>query len=122
MKIIKYVLASVLLVNCGNLLVKYGLQNFSFQFSALLLSYANLFMNPFIFFGFMATATSSVFWLAALSKADLSYAYPMISIGYVITAVAAWIFFQENLSLIRITGICIICSGVFLMSKSEVKK
>lgn len=122
MKIFKYVLTSVLLINLGNLLVKYGLQQSSFQFNALVSSYIILFTNPFILVGFMATGLSSVFWLAALSKADLSYAYPMISIGYVITAITAWIFFQENLTLIRLAGILIICSGVFLMSKSEVKK
>lgn len=122
MKAFKYILASVLLVNAGNILVKYGLQHTSFQFNALLSSYISLFMNPFILLGFMATGISSIFWLSALSRADLSYAYPMISMGYVITAVAAWLFFQENLTLIRMTGIFIICSGVFLMSKSEVKK
>lgn len=122
MKTFKYILASVLLVNGGNLMVKYGLQHTSFKFSALLSSYINLFMNPFILFGFIAIASSSIFWLATLSKAELSYAYPMISIGYIITAVAAWIFFQENLTLVRLAGIFIICTGVFLMSKSEVKK
>lgn len=122
MKAFKYVLASVLLVNVGNLLAKYGLQHTSFQFNALLLSYISIFTNPFILFGMMATGISSIFWLSALSRADLSYAYPMISMGYIITAVAAWLFFQENLTIIRLAGIFIICSGVFLMSKTEVKK
>lgn len=122
MKALKYILASVLLVNGGNLMVKYGLQHTSFEFNALLSSYIHLFMNPFILLGFIAVASSSIFWLAAISKAELSFAYPMISIGYIITAVAAWIFFQENLTIIRLAGIFIICSGVFLMSKSGVKK
>jgi len=122
MKAFKYILASVILVNGGNLMVKYGLQSSSIKFSALISSYIGLFMNPFILFGFIAVASSSIFWLAALSKADLSYAYPMISMGYVITAVAAWLFFKENLTFLRMAGILIICSGVFIMSRSDVKK
>lgn len=122
MRAIKYILASVLLVNLGNLMAKYGLQHYPFQFDSILTSYVNLFTDPFILIGLMAVGTSSIFWLAALSKADLSYAYPMISIGYIITAVASWIFFKENLTLVRMAGIFVICSGVFLMSKSEVKK
>ncbi len=122
MKALKYILASVLLVNLGNLVAKYGLQQTGFSSSALISSYIGFFTNPFILLGLMAVGTSSIFWLAALSKADLSYAYPMISIGYIITAVASWIFFKENLTLIRMAGIFVICSGVFLMSRSEVKK
>jgi len=122
MKAFRYILASIILVNSGNLLVKYGLQNFSFQLSALLSNYVQLFMNPFILFGFTATALSSLFWISALSRADLSYVYPMISLGYVVTAVLAWVFFQENLTFVRMMGIFTICSGVFLMSRSEGKK
>lgn len=122
MKAFKYILASVIFVNVGNLVVKYGLQQTPFQFNALLSSYISIFTNPLIFFGMIAVGISSVFWLTALSRADLSYAYPMISMGYIITAIASWLFLQENLSLVRFTGILVICSGVFLMSKSEGKK
>ncbi len=122
MRAIKYILASVLLVNTGNIIAKYGLQRYPFQFDAVLTSYVNLFTSPFILLGLAAVGISSIFWLAALSKSDLSYAYPMISIGYIITAVASWIFFKENLTMMRMAGIFIICSGVFLMSKSEAKR
>jgi multidrug transporter EmrE-like cation transporter len=122
MRAIKYILASVLLVNLGNLVAKYGLQQTSFSSSALISSYIGFFTNPFILLGLASVGISSIFWLAALSKADLSYAYPMISIGYIITAIASWIFFKENLTIIRMAGIFIICSGVFLMSRSDVKK
>lgn len=122
MKAIKYILASVLLVNIGNLTVKYGLQHYAFKFDSILTSYAGLFTNPFVLLGVMSIGMSSVFWLAALSKAELSYAYPMISMGYIITAVASWMFFEENLTIARMAGIFIICSGVFLMSRSDAKK
>lgn len=122
MKAFKYILASVILIDAGNLMIKYGLQNTPVKFSSLISSYISLFMNPLIFFGFMAVGLSSIFWLAAISKAELSYAYPMISIGYVVIAVASFILFKEHISITRWVGISIICSGVFLMSKSGVEK
>ena len=122
MKIFKYVLASVILVDTGQIMVKYGLNNSSINFSNLISSYISLFLNPFIFFGFMAVGLSSIFWLAALSKADLSYAYPMISMGYIVIAIASMIIFKEHISMARWIGIGVICSGVFLMSRSGVKK
>ena len=122
MKSFKYILASVLLVNLGNLLVKYGLNKSPFQFSEALSSLSLIYTSPFVLFGLLAIGTSSLFWLAALSRADLSYAYPMISMGYVITALLAWFFFDENLTLLRMAGIFVICSGVFLMSRSEVRR
>lgn len=122
MKIFKYVLASVILVDAGQIMVKYGLNNSSINFSDLLSSYISLFLNPFIFFGFMAVGLSSIFWLAALSKADLSYTYPMISIGYIVIAIASMVIFKEHISVTRWIGIGVICSGVFLMSKSGVEK
>jgi len=126
MKALKYILASVILVNVGNFLVKYGfeygLKDFAFRSSDLISGYTAVFTTPFIVLGILSTGISSIFWLAALSKADLSYAYPMISIGYITTAVMSWLFFNENLTMIRLSGICIICIGVFLMSKSEGKK
>ncbi len=123
MKAFKYILASVILVDTGNLLVKYGLHQTPFKLgSSIISSYIGIFLNPLIVLGFLATALSSIFWLAALSRSELSYAYPMISIGYIVIALASWLLFGEDLNWTRWLGIFIICGGVFLMSRSGDKK
>ena len=49
---------------------------------------------------------------------QVSYAYPMLSIGYVVNAIAAYYFFGKSLSVIRVTGIFIIIAGVYLISQT----
>jgi len=61
---------------------------------------------------------SVVFWILALSRVDVSIAYPMLSIGYIVTAMAGWLLFAESLSVTRVAGIFIIIAGVWLVARS----
>jgi multidrug transporter EmrE-like cation transporter len=56
--------------------------------------------------------------VVALSKVPVSIAYPMLSIGYVVNAVAAHYLLGEGLSAMRMTGIGVIIVGVFLVARS----
>ena len=49
---------------------------------------------------------------------EVSFAYPMLFVGYIVNAVAGYYLFQENLSLTRITGILIICVGAYFVTRS----
>jgi multidrug transporter EmrE-like cation transporter len=53
-----------------------------------------------------------------LARVEVSVAYPMLSVGYVVNALAAWWLFGENLSAARIAGIGIILLGVWLVARS----
>ena len=57
-------------------------------------------------------------WLVVLSKVDVSFAYPFLSIGYVISAVVGYFVFHEAVTPVRIAGIVVICIGVILISRS----
>lgn len=61
---------------------------------------------------------SIALWLVVLSKVDVSYAYPFLSIGYVLSAIAGYFLFSEHITPIRIAGIVVICIGVILISRS----
>ena len=61
---------------------------------------------------------SVVVWIMALSRVQVSIAYPMLSIGYVVNAVAAWFLFGEALTVQRLVGIGFIVIGVFLVARS----
>lgn len=61
----------------------------------------------------------SVFvWIIGLSRVDVTIAYPMLSLGYVINAVLAWYLFGEVLSMQRIIGITVILIGVWILARS----
>ena len=74
--------------------------------------------NPWVWAGLGAYVVSVAMWILVLSRVEVSYAYPMVSLGYVMTAVAAKVGWQEELSLTRMVGIGVICLGVFLVAKS----
>ena len=63
-------------------------------------------------------AISVVIWILALSRVQVSIAYPMISLGYVVGAVAAWWFFNEALNPTKMIGIGVIILGVVIISRA----
>jgi multidrug transporter EmrE-like cation transporter len=75
--------------------------------------------NPPIITGLFMYVASVVVWLLVLSRVQVSFAYPMLSIGYVVNALAANYFFGEPLTSLRVMGIFIIISGVYLVAQSN---
>ena len=75
-------------------------------------------IEPHILGGLACYGISVVVWVIALSRVPVSIAYPMLSIGYVVNAVAAWYLLGEALTPLRLTGIGIIIAGVFLVARS----
>ena len=78
-----------------------------------------LLLNLPIIAGLGCYVLSVVFWILALSRVEVSVAYPMLSLGYVVNALAAWWLFDENLSGTRIAGIGVILVGVWLVARSS---
>lgn len=70
--------------------------------------------------GMVCYAASVCVWLAALSKAPVSTAYPMLSLGYVVVAGVSVLWLGETLSSAKVLGIALICVGVVLVSRSSV--
>jgi multidrug transporter EmrE-like cation transporter len=64
-------------------------------------------------------ALSVVVWILALVRVEVSVAYPMLSLGYVVNAVAAWWLFNESLSGARVAGIAVILVGVWLVARTS---
>ncbi len=75
-------------------------------------------INPPILGGLVCYAISVVVWILALSRVEVSVAYPMLSIGYVVNAVAAWMLFGEDLTTARLAGIGVIIVGVWLVARN----
>lgn len=74
--------------------------------------------SPPILGGIGCYVVSVVVWILALSRVEVSIAYPMLSVGYVVNAVAAWYLFGEAVTLMRLLGIGIIILGVFIVARS----
>jgi multidrug transporter EmrE-like cation transporter len=70
--------------------------------------------------GMVCYAASVCVWLAALAKAPVSTAYPMLSLGYVVVAAVSVIWLGEGMPPAKVLGIALICAGVILVSRSTV--
>jgi multidrug transporter EmrE-like cation transporter len=77
-----------------------------------------LMKSPPFWGGMVCYGLSVCVWIAALTKAPVSTAYPMLSLGYVVVAVAAVAWLGESLTPAKIIGIALICVGVVLVSRS----
>ena len=74
--------------------------------------------EPHILGGLICYVISVVVWIMALSRVEVSIAYPLLSIGYVVNAIAAWYLFGEAVSVPRLVGIGIIIVGVYIVTRS----
>lgn len=115
------ILFSVLINAAAQLALKAGMNRigyFEFAWANAVPIGLKVLASPFVLLGVTAYIVSVAVWLLVLSRVEVGYAYPMISLGYVVNAVAGYYLFQESLSAMRIAGILVIVLGVYLVSRS----
>lgn len=115
------VMSGVLLNAAAQLLLKAGTNavgNFAFSVHNIAPIGWRLATEPHIVGGISCYVVSVVVWILALSRVEVSIAYPMLSVGYVVNALAAWYLFGEAVTLTRLAGIGIIIVGVFVVARS----
>lgn len=72
--------------------------------------------DPFIFSGLVAAFIASLFWMAAMTKFDVSFAYPLITAGLTfITVFFAIVILNEPVSINKVIGVLLIMGGVLIM-------
>lgn len=119
--VIVLLVAGICLSVVGELLLKHGMNRFGpldLSPPTLIPTLFRVFTQPPILLGFVFVFGASIFWLAVISRVHLSYAYPLLAFGYVVTALLARVLFNEPISLVRWAGILVICVGVVLVSRS----
>jgi len=112
---------SVTLAICGQLSLKNGMLKIGFislDMNNLPTILLKALLSPFILLGLFLFFISALSWLVVLSRVELSWAHPMVAIGYIITVFLSWLLFKENVTLIRIIGCLTIALGVILISRS----
>ncbi len=114
------ILACVVIGTTVQILLKFGMNHvgtFAFSTHNIIPIAVKIICSPFILLGIICYAMSLIVWLLVLSRAEVSYAYPLLSVGYVITAIAAYYLFGDSLTVIRIIGIGLIILGVVCITR-----
>lgn len=115
------ILSSVFLSAGGQLLFKAAMN----EFGVLELSIPALFRllsNPLLLLGLAVFFISAILWLVALLRADLSFAVPFLSLAYILVLLGSVALFQENISLLRLSGFAVIILGLFIIARGEQRK
>jgi drug/metabolite transporter (DMT)-like permease len=121
--IITYLLvfASVIFVVIGQILLKYGMMNMgqiSLTRDSILLFLENTVSSPLIICGFALYLISSLIWLIAISREELSFVQPLTATSYILILLFSRLLFNENVSPLRISGVLLVSVGVFLVARS----
>ncbi|MDR0638295.1 MAG: EamA family transporter [Spirochaetaceae bacterium] len=117
---IPLVLGSVSLNAVAQVLMRQGMLQVgkvSFHLHGLLKILPVMLSNAYLWLAFCCYILSILLWMTVLSRMEVSFAYAFSSLGFVLTTVMGALLLKEQISLIRITGICIICVGVIIVAK-----
>ncbi len=112
------ILLSVSLGAIGQVLLKVGANKLGFlSFNTILSDIIRIIKIPEIMIGLIFFGTSFLLWIKVLTKAELSYAYPMVSLGYIIVITLSYFLFDESFTYTKMVGISFIIIGVFILNK-----
>ncbi|NOU40013.1 MAG: EamA family transporter [Methylotenera sp.] len=77
----------------------------------------NLLLDPWVFSGIVATFLAGVSWMLAMTKFEVSYAFPYVSLNYVLILFASFFIFNEQLSIAKLIGTLIVVLGIIVIAK-----
>ena len=115
------IFSSCILLVSGQVLWKIGLNKigpFSLFDENIHLKLYQIFTNYLIILGLIIFAIATILWFQVLSQVELSTAYPIMSLSYVIGVLIGIFFFNESLELTKILGLTLIVIGIFFLSRS----
>ncbi|ADD69532.1 small multidrug resistance protein [Denitrovibrio acetiphilus DSM 12809] len=116
-----YVAATVFCTVYGQLVLKWRIGMYGALpegFSCKIMFLLRLICDPFIFSGFGAAFIAALFWMAAMTKFDISQVYPIIVGGLaMLTSVFAIVFLREPLTLMKLFGLVLIVAGVYCIGR-----
>ena len=120
MNYLPFILFTVMTNAAAQLMLKQGMLNLgelSFEGVNPVMKLLQIVFSPWVFAGLSTFVISMASHLYVLSKVELSFAYPFLSLAYVAVAILAWMLFREDLNAWRIAGIGFICVGTVLIAQ-----
>ena len=77
----------------------------------------NLLLNPWVLTGIVATFFAGVSWMLAMTKFEISYAFPFVSLNYILVLLLGFILFQESISITKILGSALVLLGIIVIAR-----
>lgn len=110
-----YIIVTVFFTVYGQLVLKWRIARYGSlpeSFLDQIFFLLRLLSDAYILSGFLAAFFASLFWMAAMTKFDISFAYPFTSAAFVLVLVFAVVLFQEPLTWHKVVGVILIGAGI----------
>jgi drug/metabolite transporter (DMT)-like permease len=120
-QVLGFILISVLLNAVGQLVFKAAMNSLGPLELSLDMA-LRMAVNPLLLLGLVIYAGSTFLWLMSLSKADLSFAYPFLSLTYFLVLLGGAVLFAEQITVTRIIGFVVVVVGLLIVARSEQKR
>jgi len=116
-----YILGTIFFTVYGQIVMKWRINNVGVMpdgFTEKLSFLTHLLLDPWIFSGFVSAFIASFFWMATMTKFEISFAYPFMSSAFVLVFLLSVILFQEAVTGEKIIGLVLIVAGIIVTSRS----
>ena len=118
MHVVLIILAANISAAIGQLLLKMGMVQVGLVDGIYLEKVIQMFTNPYVVTGLVVFGISTVFWLTALSRKDLSYVYPFFAINMILVFLLSVLVLHEQIGVTRIIGAAVILLGIVVVARS----
>lgn len=116
-----YIFSTILLGVYSQLIIRWQVSlagNLPLDVSGKIWFVARLLLNPWVISSILATFMGGVTWMMAMTKFETSYAYPFVSLQFVIILAAGVLMFGETFSIGKLIGTLLIMGGILIVTKS----
>jgi len=116
-----YIFGTILFTVYGQIILKWrisGVGELPKFFNDKIIFLIKLLFDPWVFSGFFSAFIASFFWMAAMTKFDLSYAYPFMSFAFILVLVLSAFLFNETITWQKLVGLFLITLGIIVTSRS----
>lgn len=116
-----YIFGTIIFTVYGQLMMKWRIDKYGSLPADLhdkLLFILRLLLDPLILSGFLSAFVASLFWMAAMTKFDISFAYPFMSFSFGLVFLLSIFLFGEPVTIQKVVGLGLIVAGIIVTSQS----
>jgi len=117
-----YIFSTILFTVYGQLILKWRIVDLNWKLDTsstvnTIVSYAKFLLDPFILSGFVSAFIASLFWILAMTKFEITYAYPFMSLAPALVFLLGVLFLNETFTMGKLLGLIVIIIGIIITVK-----
>lgn len=115
-----YIFSTILFTVCSQIIMRWQVAKAGAippDFSGKIQFVVSLLLNPWVMTGIVATFLAGVSWMLAMTRFEVSYAFPFVSLTYILVLVASIYLFNESFTLTKFAGTLIVTLGIIIIAR-----